>query len=101
MDKLASLVSELVSILKGCHGDDELLGHVLSTLNTLVANHPAAVQECLRTEHRLQEILQEKLKGWSLSEHEVSILYCQVNSELSAHSLYGKFRAQSLPYKEV
>ena len=71
MDKLASLVSELVSILKGCHGDDELLGHVLSTLNTLVANHPAAVQECLRTEHQLQEILQEKLKGWSLSEHEV------------------------------
>ena len=70
-DKLTSLVSELVSILKGCRGDDELLGHVVSTLRTLVLNHPAAVEECQRAEHRLQDILQGTLDMWSPSEHKV------------------------------
>ena len=69
MEKLTVLVSELVSILKGCHSNDELLGHVLLTVSTLVDNHLAAMEESHRTE--LKIILHDKLKTLSPSEHKV------------------------------
>ena len=72
MEKLNVLVSELVSILKSCHSNDELLGHVLSTVSTLVDNHLAAMEESHRTE--LKVTLHDKLKTVSPSEHKVQQL---------------------------
>ena len=72
MQKLTVLVGELVSILKSCHSNDKMLGHVLLTVSTLVDNHLAAMEEGHRTE--LKVTLHDKLKTLSPSEHKVQQL---------------------------
>jgi len=94
MEKLTVLVSELVSILKSCHSNDELLGHVLSTVSTLVDNHLAAMEESHRTE--LKVTLHDKLKAVSPSEHKVQQL--SFVRHISLYMNLTSFSNQSLPF---
>lgn len=69
--ELPSLVPELVSLVRA-GGSDEVKGHSLSALVTMVTHHQEAVVECRKEEVGLKSVLTELAATWSAEEHEVN-----------------------------
>ena len=79
VSELPTLVPELVSLVK-TGKNDEVRGHALSALVTMVTHHREAVKECQREEVRLQSVLVQLSQSLSAEDHEVLERVTQHNS---------------------
>ena len=68
--ELPTLVPELVSLVRA-HGSDEVKGHALSALVTMVMHHRVAVRECRMEGEGLKSVLSDLASSWSSDDHEV------------------------------
>ena len=70
VSELPTLVPELVSLVK-TGKNDEVRGHALSALVTMVTHHREAIKECQKEEVGLQSILVELSQSLSAEDYEV------------------------------
>ena len=71
--ELPSLVPELISLVKT--GRNEVKGHALSALVTMVTRHHEAVAECRKEEFGLRSHLTQLSSSLSASDHEVQCVH--------------------------
>jgi hsp70-interacting protein len=74
VSELPTLVPELVSLAKTSR-NDEVKGHALSTLVSMVTHHQVAVLECKKEEVGLQSVLSQLSQSLSPEEHEEELTY--------------------------
>ena len=70
--ELPFLVPELVNLIR-TGVNDEVKGHALSGLVTMVTHHQRAIEECKRDEIGLKSVLLTLSQSLSPEDHEVNI----------------------------
>ncbi len=74
---IPKLVTQLITILRERQVVNEVLGHALSLLSTLVSNHPLAVAECQGSRLKLRRLLSEKGELLKSADRPVSAMEAQ------------------------